>query len=124
MFTIEASYSPSTGWKVTTILMREDAKSDNNAGDGDAKEVCANNDYDYKEGDADDSVKRIQDRTPLKARWSVPLVLSKIAEKSNMSNADMKHAVLANYIKPRFITSAILQGKDNGQGRKIWTACS
>ena len=91
------------------ILTREVANADNNAEDGDAKEVYADNDDDYEEGDADGSVKRLGDRTPLKAHWLVPLVLSEISEKpTNMSNADINY-VIANYVKTSFITNAILQ---------------
>ena len=116
-FSIQATYSTSSGWKVTSCLTREVANADDNniAQDGDADQACANNDEAFdenhdsdEEGGADSSKKGIQDRTPLKARWLVPLVLREIAEKPNVSNADLRN-VLSDYIKPRFITSAILQ---------------
>jgi hypothetical protein len=116
-FSIQATCSTSSGWKATSRLTREVANADDNniAQGGDADQACANNDEAFdenhdgdEEGDADSSKKGIQDRTALKERWLVPLVLREIAEKPNMSNADMRN-VLSDYIKPRFITSAILQ---------------
>ncbi len=53
-------------------------------------------------------MKQVQPRTPIKSCWIVPLLLSKIAEKPNMSNAEMNHAVSA-YVKEKFITSSMLQ---------------
>ncbi len=44
----------------------------------------------------------------MKSRWIVPLLLSEIAEKPNMSNAEMKHVISA-YVKEKFITSSLLQ---------------
>lgn len=72
------------------------------------------------EGDADSSVKRIQDCTPLKARWLIPLVLRLIAEKPNMTNVDIRNVLLANYVKKkaRFLTSAILQNARTMAGDK------
>ncbi len=61
-----------------------------------------------KEDDADGKVKAVCQRTPIKSRWIVPLLLNEIAEKPNMSNADMKHVVSA-YVKEKFITSSLLQ---------------
>jgi len=62
------------------------------------------------EGDADSSVKCIQDCTPLKARWLIPLVLGLIEEKPKMTNVDIRNVLLAKYVKKaRFLTSAILQ---------------
>ena len=76
------------------------ADDNNIAQDGDADQACANNDEAFdenhdsdEEGGADSSKKGIQDRTPLKARWLVPLVLREIAEKPNMSNADMRNVL-------------------------------
>jgi hypothetical protein len=62
----------------------------------------------FEEGDADEHMKQVQQRTPIKSRWINPLLLSEIAEKPNMSNAEMKHAILAN-VKEKFITSSLLQ---------------
>jgi hypothetical protein len=61
-----------------------------------------------EEEDADGKVKAVRQRTPIKSRWIVPLLLNEIAEKPNMSNADMKHVVSA-YVKKKFITSSLLQ---------------
>ncbi len=61
-----------------------------------------------KEDDADRKVKAVRQRTPIKSRWIVPSLLNEIAEKPNMSNADMKH-VVSTYVKEKFITSSLLQ---------------
>jgi hypothetical protein len=54
-------------------------------------------------------VKQVRQHSPIKSHWIlVPLLLSEIAEKPNMSNAEMKHVVLA-YVKEKFITSSLLQ---------------
>ena len=105
LFSIQASYSSSSGWKITTLLTREAANADNNAGDGDTEKACADYDDDYEESDADSSAKCIRDCTPLKARWLVTLVLSEIAEKPNMSNTDVKN-----------VFHYFAKCKDNGQG--------
>ncbi len=54
-------------------------------------------------------MKQVRQHSPIKSHWIlVPLLLSEIAEKPNMSNAEMKHVVLA-YVKEKFITSSLLQ---------------
>jgi hypothetical protein len=62
----------------------------------------------FEEGDADGHLKQVRQRTPIKSCWTVPLPLSEIAEKPNMSNVEMKHVVSA-YVKEKFITSSLLQ---------------
>jgi hypothetical protein len=61
-----------------------------------------------EDDDADGKVKAVCQRTPIKSHWIVPLLLSEIAEKPNMSNAEMKQVVSA-YTKEKFITSSLLQ---------------
>jgi hypothetical protein len=61
-----------------------------------------------EEDDADGKVRAVRQRTPIKTQRIVPLLLNEIAEKPNMSNADMKHVVSA-YVKEKFITSSLLQ---------------
>ncbi len=69
-----------------------------------------------EEEDADGKVKAVCQHTPIKSRWIVPLPLHEIAEKPNMSNAEMKH-VVSTYVKERFITSTFFaECQDNGQG--------
>ena len=43
-----------------------------------------------EEDDPGGKVKAVRQRTPIKSRWIVPLLLNEMAEKSNMSNAEMK----------------------------------
>ncbi len=61
-----------------------------------------------EEDDADRKEKAVCQRTPIKSHWIVPLLLNEIAEKPNMSNAEMKHVGSA-YVKEKFITSSLLQ---------------
>ncbi len=61
-----------------------------------------------EEDDADRKVKAVRQRTPIKSRWIVPLLLNEIAKKPNMSNAEMKHVVYA-YVKDKFIIISLLQ---------------
>ncbi len=66
------------------------------------------NEASLEEEDADGKVKAVCQRTPIKSRWIVNLLLNEIAEKPNMSNAEMKHVVFM-YVKEKFITSSLLQ---------------
>ena len=75
--------------------------------DGEEK-VAEEDPASLEEDDADGKVKAVCQCTPIKSRWIVPLLLNEIAEKPNMSNADMKHVVSA-YVKEKFITSSLLQ---------------
>ncbi len=61
-----------------------------------------------EEDDADGKVKAVRQHTPIKSCWIVPLLLNEIAEKPNMSNAEMKH-VVSTYVKEKSITSSLLQ---------------
>ncbi len=61
-----------------------------------------------EEDDADGKGKAVCQRTPIKSRWIVPLLLNEIVEKPNMSNVEMKH-VVSVYVKKKFITSSLLQ---------------
>jgi hypothetical protein len=81
-----------------------------------------------EEDDADGKVKALRQRTPIKSRWIVPLLLNEIAEKPNMSNAEMKH-VISVYVKEKFITSSLLQNAMQGQwpgmkSSEIWQLTS
>ncbi len=62
----------------------------------------------FEEDDTDGKVKQVCQHTPIKPHWTVPLLLSEIAEKPNMSNAEMKH-VVSSYVKEKFINSSLLQ---------------
>jgi hypothetical protein len=61
-----------------------------------------------EEEDADRKVKALCQCTPIKSSWIVSLLLNEIAEKPNMSNVEMNHAVSA-YVKEKLITSSLLQ---------------
>jgi hypothetical protein len=94
------------------IQTREATKANNDPAediihDG-QKKVVDEDKASFEEDDADGKVKQVHQRTPIKSRWIVPLLLSIIAEKPNMSNLEMKHVVLA-YVKEKFITSSLLQ---------------
>jgi hypothetical protein len=112
LFKIKAFCSVKLGWKVTTIQTREATKANDDPAEKivyDGEEKVANEDKaSLEEEDADRKVKAVRQRTPIKSRWIVPLLLNEIAEKPNMYNADMKHAVSA-YVKEKFITSSLLQ---------------
>ncbi len=97
---------------MTTIQTREATKSNDDPTeeivyDGEEK-VADEDEASLKEDDADRKVKAVCKHTPIKSRWIVPLLLNEIAEKPNMSNAEMKHVVFA-YVKEKFITSSLLQ---------------
>ncbi len=97
---------------MTTIKTREVTKANDDPADEivyDVEEKMADEDEaSLKEDDADGKVIAICQRTPIKSRWIVPLLLNEIAEKPNMSNAEMKH-VVSTYVKENFITSSFLQ---------------
>ncbi len=97
---------------MTTIQTREATKANDDPAeevvyDGEEK-VVDEDKASLEEDDADGKVKAVRQHTPIKSRWIVPLLLNEIAEKPNMSNADMKHVVSA-YMKKKFITSSLLQ---------------
>jgi hypothetical protein len=85
LFQIKAFCSLKLGWKVTTIQTREASNADNDPRedtihDGQDK-VVDEDKASFEEGDADKNVKQVQQHTPIKSCWIVPLLLSKIAEK-------------------------------------------
>jgi hypothetical protein len=87
---------------VTTLQTREATKANDDPAedvvhDGEEKMVDED-DASLEEDEADGKVKQVHQRTPIKSPWIVPLLMSEIAEKPNMSNAEMKHVVLA-YVK-------------------------
>jgi hypothetical protein len=97
---------------VITIQTREATKANDDPAeevvyDGEEK-VAVEDEASLEEDDADGKVKAVCQRTPIKSRWIVPLLLNEIAEKQNLSNVDMKHVVSA-YVKEKFITSSLLQ---------------
>jgi hypothetical protein len=97
---------------VTTLLTREATKANDDPAEGiihdGEKKVADEDEASLEEEDADGKVKQVRQRTPIKSCWIVPLLMSEIAEKPNMSNADMKH-VVSEYAKETFITSSLLQ---------------
>ncbi len=97
---------------MTTIETREVTKANDDSADEivyDVEEKVADEDEaSLEEDDADGKVKAVHQRTPIKSRWIVPLLLNDITEKPNMSNAEMKHVVSA-YVNEKFITSSLLQ---------------
>jgi hypothetical protein len=97
---------------VSTIKTREVTKANDDPTDEivyDVEEKVADEDKaSLEEDDADGKVNTVRQHTPIKSRWIVPLLLNEIAEKPNMSNAEMKHVVSA-YVKEKFITSSLLQ---------------
>jgi hypothetical protein len=112
LFQVKASCSIKIGWKVTTIKIREVTKANDDPADKivyDVEEKVADEDKaSLEEDDADGKVNAVRQRTPIKSRWIVPLLLNEIAEKLNMSNAEMKH-VVSMYVKEKFITSSLLE---------------
>ncbi len=110
LFQIKAFCSFKLGWKVITILTTEATKANDDPAEEiihNGEEKVADEDKASLEGDdADRKVKAVCQRTPIKSHWIVPLLLSEIAEKPNISNADMKHVVSA-YVKEKFITSSL-----------------
>ncbi len=111
-FQIKAFCSIKLGWKVTTIQTREANTANDDPAEEivyDGEEKVADEDGVYLEDDdADGKVTALRQRTPIKSRWIVPLLLTEIVEKPNMSNAKMKH-VVSTYVKDKFITSSLLQ---------------
>jgi hypothetical protein len=112
LFEIKTFCSIKLGWKVITIQTREATNANDDPTEEvvyDGEEKVADEDKaSSKEDDADRKVKAVRQRTPIKSRWIVPSLLNEIAEKPNMSNADMKH-VVSTYVKEKFITSSLLQ---------------
>ncbi len=112
LFQIKAFCSVKLGWKVTTIQTREATKANDDPAedivhDGEEK-VADEAEASLEEDDADRKVKAVHQRTPIKSHWIVPLLPSEIAEKPNISNAEMKH-VVSVYVKENFILSSLLQ---------------
>jgi hypothetical protein len=117
LFQIKAFCSVKLGWKVTTIQTREATKADDDPAediinDGQGKVADEDNAF-LEEDDADRKVKQVCQCTPIKSRWIVPLLLSDIAEKPNMSNAEMKHSICEGKFHHQF---SVAECKDNGQG--------
>ncbi len=112
LFQIKAFCSIKLGWKVTTIQTREATEANDDPTEDiihDGQEKVADEDgASFEEDDADGEVKQVCQCTPIKSHWIVPLLLSEIAEKRNISNVEMKHVVSA-YVKEKFITSSLLQ---------------
>ncbi len=97
---------------MTSITTREVTKANDDPADEflhDGEEKVADEDKaSVEEDDADGTEKAVRQRTPIKSRWIVPLLLKETMEKPNMSNTEMKHLVSA-YVKDKFITKALLQ---------------
>jgi hypothetical protein len=111
LFEITAFCFVNLGWKVTTIKTREATKANDDPTEEvayDSEEKVADEDEaSLEEDDTNGKVKAVRQRAPIKSRWIVPLLLNEIAEKPNMSNADMKH-VVSTYKKEKFIPSSLL----------------
>jgi hypothetical protein len=112
LFKIKAFCSIKLGWKVTTIQTKEVTGANDDPAEEivyDCEEKVVDEDEASLEEDvADGKMKVVHQRTPIKSCWIVPLLLNEIAEKPNISNAEMKHVVSA-YVKEKFITSSLLQ---------------
>ncbi len=84
---------------MTTIVTREVTKANDDPTDEivyDIEEKVVDEDEaTLEEDDADGKVKAVCQRTPINSHWIVPLLLNEIAEKPNISNAEMKHVVSA-----------------------------
>ncbi len=97
---------------MTTIQTREATGADDDPAEeivNDSEEKVADEDKASLEvDDANGKVKAVRQRTPIKSRWIVPLLLKKNVENPNMSNAEMKHVVFA-YVKEKFVTTSLLQ---------------
>jgi hypothetical protein len=83
LFKIRAFCSVKLGWKVTTIQTREATKANDDPAeevvyDGEEK-VVDEDDASLEEDDADGKVNTVRQRTPIKSRWIVPLLLNEIA---------------------------------------------
>jgi hypothetical protein len=107
-FHVQGTCGDKTGWKVSICITRETpfeasvAKS--------TPDLPPDEGY-VDEGNAnDDSVKekRLQDRTPIKLRWLVPLIQSIISERPNDSNKELKE-LLKLYVKDIFLTASVLR---------------
>ena len=121
LFTIRVVKSDNYGWKVTvynvTYAHAEIAKIDDEVivveegshYDDDLIFVEKGNpdDDDYEGGNHDD-LKTRSTRTPIKARWIVPLIREEIRQTPNMSNMSMK-TILSIYVKDKFLTASLLQ---------------
>jgi hypothetical protein len=122
-FQIKAFCSVKLGWKVTTFQTREantgnDDPAEEIAYDGEEK-VVDEDKASLEEEDADRKVKAVCQHTPIKSHWIVPLLLKGIAEKPNMSNAEVKQVVSA-YVKEKFITSSLFQNARTMAGDEIF----
>jgi hypothetical protein len=99
LFQIKLCCSVKLGWKATTLQTREATKSNDDPAEDivhDGEEKVADEDKaSLEEEDAGGKVKQVSQCNPIKSHWIVPLLLSEIAEKPNMSNAEMKHGVSA-----------------------------
>ncbi len=105
---------------MTTIQTRKATKTNDDPAEEvvyDCEEKVADEDEaSLEEDDADGKVMAVCQRTPIKSRWIVPLLLNKIAEKPNMSNAEMKQIwihVCEGKVHHQF---SVAECKDNGQG--------
>jgi hypothetical protein len=78
-FHMKASCSIKRGWKVTSINTREVTKANDDPADEflhDGEEKVADEDKaSVEEDDADGTEKAVRQRTPIKSRWIVPLLL-------------------------------------------------
>jgi hypothetical protein len=95
-----------TGYNVNYTLKEEEMKVDSDIVDIDIQEGTVDGiDID---DDTSSFVKTRNARTPIKARWIVPLIKDTIRETPNMSNKYMK-TLLSTYVKDKFLTVSLLQ---------------
>ena len=110
LFEVRIGFSIRYGWKVHECKTRMTA---------DAAEItAAPNETQRQElieegtadGDSDDDTTGTgkNDRSPFKTRWIVPLILKEVSDSPNISTKNL-NIVLAHYIKPKFMSSTLVQ---------------
>jgi hypothetical protein len=107
-FHVQGTCGDKTGWKVSTCITRETPFEATVAKP--APDLPPDEGY-VEEGNADDDSvkeKHLEDRTPIKLQWLVPLIQSIISERPNVSNKDLEE-LLKLYVKDIFLTASVLQ---------------
>jgi hypothetical protein len=88
-------------------------REDNNKKEDESGEEDDEDDVIGEEGNVDDAphkknTNRKHRRTPIKARWLVPLIKSRLRERPNISNKECSH-ILRLHVRQEFLTKAVLQ---------------
>ena len=123
-FRVAAACSATKGWQVTVCQTRlakttktndpaDEYEQEDEHPDDDGVEWDADGLSDEDEGDNEQTKQQrkynsLLTRTPIKARWLLPFIKDKIADTPNMSNREMRN-VLTEYMRPKFLTSSLLQ---------------